>query len=125
MSLTTEGINAERKARELLKKRGWQIQQIDWIGERNGKWIVFEIKERELFEPPPFTGTGLDKSQLFLRTKLLKELGLRTILVVFIKKSTDIYWQYLDILEKGKFFDTMNSIRIYPIENFVKIDNDF
>ena len=118
MSITLEGIEAEKKARLLLKKRGWQIQQLDWIGKKKNKWVVFEIKNRELFKPPPFLGTGLDKRQIFLRNELLKDLGLRTMLVVFIKDSDDIYFQYLDILEKGKYFDTKNKIRIYPIMNY-------
>jgi len=118
VSITLEGIEAEKKARLLLKKRGWQIQQLDWIGKKKNKWVVFEIKNRELFKPPPFLGTGLDKRQIFLRNELLKDLGLRTMLVVFIKDSDDIYFQYLDILEKGKYFDTKNKIRIYPIMNY-------
>jgi hypothetical protein len=114
--------NSELEARNFLKKRGFCIQQIDWIGEKAGKYIIFEIKERELFEPPPFWGTGLNKSQLFLRNKLLKDLGIRTYMIVFTKDI--VYGQYLDILEKkGKYFDTKNDIRIYDIESFKKLYN--
>jgi len=123
MSITEAGIEAEKKARLLLKKRGWQVQQLDWIGKEENQWVIFEIKNRELFSPPPFLGTGLDKSQLFLRNELLKDLGLRTMLVVFVKDTDDVYFQYLDVLEKGKYFDTKNKIRIYPITSYNHIKN--
>ncbi|MDP3980468.1 MAG: hypothetical protein Q8Q33_03525 [Chlamydiota bacterium] len=121
MSITEDGISAEKRGRVLLKVRGWNIQQIDWIGEKNGKWVVFEIKHRELFNPPPFLGTGLDKSQIFLRGQLLSAFNLHTMLIVFRKNTDEVYCQYLDVLEKGTHFDTKNKIRIYPIENFTKI----
>ena len=121
MSITNEGIDAEKKGRLLLKERGWQIQQLDWIGKKQAKWAIFEIKQRELFQPPPFLGTGLDKRQIYLRNQLLVDLKLRTMLVVFIKNTADIYYQYIDVLETGKWFDTKNEIRIYPIENFKHI----
>jgi hypothetical protein len=114
----------EQKARKLLKKLGYEVQQIDWVGIKNNKVKIFEIKERELFEPPPFLGTGLDKTQLYLRMHLFKITGIRTILMVFEKGTNNVYWQYLDILEKGKYYDTKNEIRIYPIENFKKITLD-
>jgi hypothetical protein len=113
--------DAEQKARIILKNLGFEIQQLDWIGRKNKNWIIFEIKEKELFNPPPFLGTGLNKKQLYLRNQLFKDLGLRTILLVFEKGTQNIYWQYLDILEKGEYFDTKNNIRIYPISNFYKI----
>ena len=123
MSITTEGIESEIKARKILIKLGWQVQQLDWIGDKDGQWTIFEVKTRELFTPPPFLGTGLDKRQIYLRNRLKDELKLRTLLVVFIKNSDDIYWQYLDVLEEGRHFDTKNDIRIYPIENFIKISD--
>ena len=118
MSITLEGLQAEKKARNILKNWGYQMQQCDWIAKKNGEWVIFERKERELFNPPPFYGTGLDKRQIYLRTQLLNELGLKTILLVFRKNTNEIYWQYLDNLEKGIYFDTKNNIRIYPIENY-------
>jgi hypothetical protein len=123
MSITLEGIEAEKKARVILKNLGWEVQQLDWIGKKDGKWTIFEVKIRELFNPPPFLGTGLDKRQIYLRNELLKDKDLRTMLIVFIKNTADVYWQYLDELEKGKHFDTKNDIRIYPIENFIKISD--
>ena len=113
--------NSEQKAWSLLKKWGFEIQQLDWIGRKNNNWTIFEIKERELFQPPPFLGTGLDKRQLYLRTELLNDKGLRTILLVYEKGTDKVYWQYIDVLEKGEYFDTKKKIRIYPIDNFKRI----
>ena len=123
MSLTTEGIYAEKKARELLKRNGYQLQQADWIGKKDGKYTIFEVKERELFAPPPFLGTGLDKSQVYLRTQLLEDLGLRTYLIVFEKNTSNVYGQWLDKLEQTTYFDTKNGIRVYNIKEFVVLNN--
>jgi hypothetical protein len=115
--------SAETKALELLKEDGFKtIQQLDWVAKNNkGNWVIFEIKEKELFTPGknfPYYGTGLNKSQLYLRTQLLKDLELRTYLIVFAKGTKDVYGAYLDELEKGEFYDTQNGIRIYPLSNF-------
>jgi hypothetical protein len=108
----------------ILKKLGYGIQQLDWIGKKDGLWTIFEVKTRELFNPPPFLGTVLDKRQVYLRNLLKDELKLRTVLIVFEKSTDNVYWQYLDILESGKHFDTRNEIRIYPIENFIKFNEN-
>jgi len=68
MSLTTDGIEAEQKARLFLKSKGLNnLQQIDWLLKKDGEYYIFEVKQRELFEPPPFEGTGLDIKQIKLR----------------------------------------------------------
>lgn len=117
---------AEKKALDLLRHAGYQyLQQIDFLGFQDGRWTIFEVKERELFKPGqnfPYFGTGLDKSQIWLRAQLFKSLGLRTCLIVFDKDSDDVYTGYLDELEsKGDYLDTKNHIRIYPIDHFTKL----
>jgi len=122
---------AEEKALKLslefLKRAGYMgIQQLDWIAQKDGKWEVFEIKQKELFEPGlnfPYWGAGLDKRQLYLRTQLLKDKGVRTYLIVFAKGTDKVYGAYLDELERGEFYDTPNGIRIYPIDNYKVIHN--
>ena len=121
MSLTNEGIKAEKLAREWLLDNGYQVQQAEWIAKKDNKYCIIEVKHRELFNPPPFLGTGLDKLQLYLRSLLLKDLDLRTFLMVFRKDTNEIYGQWLDTLEKGECFDTKNNIRIYPIKNFERL----
>ena len=113
------------KALHLLREVGfYSLQQLDWVGKTDDRWLAFEIKEKELYKPGPNFpqwGTGLNGNQLYLRTNLLKELGLRTYLLTFAKGTNEVYGAYLDELEeKGDFFDTKNNIRIYPIQNYNK-----
>jgi len=119
--------SGETKALGLLREAGFKaIQQLDWVGKKDGKWVVFEIKDKALFEPGrnfPHWGTGLDKSQLYLRTQLLQDKGLRTYLVTFANGTNQVYGAYLDELERGFFHDTPHNIRIYPISNFTRWDN--
>ena len=114
--------DGERKALWMLKEFGYEVQRLDWIGKKNNEYTIFEIKERELFRPPPFLGTGLDQRQVYLRTQILNDLGMRTRIVVYEKGTNNIYHQYLDVLEAGKHYDTKNKIRIYPIENYKKLN---
>jgi len=120
MSITEQGIDAEKKARLFLKKKGMHnIQQIDWLLKYKKKYFIIEVKNRELYEPPPFLGTGLDIRQLNLRREIFLNLKIDTILLVF--SGDFIYWQSLfTVLEKTKYFDTKNKIRIYDILKFKK-----
>ncbi len=113
------------KARLLLISKGYQyIQQPDWIAMKDGEWTIFEIKEKELWEPGtnfPHYGIGLDISQIFLRKTIQGGLQLRTYLLCFVKGSDNIYGAYIDELEaKGGYYDTPSKIRIYPLTSFEK-----
>lgn len=121
MSITLLGIDAEKKARLFLKEKGYELQQIDWIGKRDNLYTIFEVKIKELFTPPPFLGTGLDKTQIYLRMQLFKDISIRTYLMVYEKGTENLYGQYLDVLEETKFHDTEKNIRIYNIKEFKKI----
>jgi hypothetical protein len=120
--------DAETNALYLLREAGFKhIQELDWICERDdGEWVVVEVKCKELFTPGknfPHYGAGLNRSQIYLRTKLLEKLGWRTYLIVFVKGTDKVYGAYLDELERGIFYDTTkNGIRIYPISNFEAIE---
>ncbi len=120
---STDVNSAETKALRLLQKLGYEaIQSPDWLAKKDGRWICVEAKGKELFEPGPnfpHPGIGLNKSQLYLRKQLLEDFGLRTILINFDPDTGEVYWQYLDVLEQGKCFDTpKQDIRIYPLKNF-------
>jgi len=122
-----EDVNtSETRALEILRRSGFKnIQQLDWTAKKDDVWSIFEVKDKELFEPGPnypHWGAGLNKSQLYLRNQLLEDWGARTYLLVFAKGTTDIYGAYLDELEsKGECYDTRNGIRIYPISHFTKL----
>lgn len=115
--------DARMKAMVLLKRKGYSnFQSPDWLAKNpEGKTETIEVKYKKLYEPPPFWGAGLNVSQVKRRTQLLKELGLRTYLIVFAKGTDEVYGAYLDELEKGIFYDTRNGIRIYPIDHFKAI----
>ena len=85
------------------------------------KYYAVEVKVKELFEPPPFLGTGLNIKQIELRKQLYYDLDIDTLLLIFDKNSDKVYYNYLSKLEKTKYFDTKKGIRIYNIENF-KVD---
>lgn len=119
MGINEDGIQAERLGRLFLMDMGiHNLQQIDWLFKFNGKYYAAEIKSRELFNPPPFLGTGLDITQLNLRKQIFDDLCIDTYLIVFEKDTERTYWQRLSVLESGEYFDTRNGIRIYPITNF-------
>lgn len=121
MDIIKQGIDGEQKARRFLRTQGiTNIQQLDLMIEVERKYYVIEVKVRDLFNPPPFYGTGLDIKQIKLRLQLYKDTGFETILLVLEKNTDNIYMQKLLKLEEGKYYDTRNGIRIYPIENFVK-----
>jgi hypothetical protein len=121
MSVTTSGMAGEEMAHAFLKGKVDCIQQLDWLCQNQGRWFFVEVKHKKLYTNNAFTGTGLDKSQLWLRMKVLKELKLQTFMIVFVKGTNDIYGQYLDVLNNGKYIDTTNEIRIYDIKNFIKL----
>ena len=121
VGINEEGIKAERLGREFMLKRGIRNhQQLDWIYKHEGSYKIIEVKSRELFNPPPFSGTGLDIRQLDLRKQIYQDLGIDTTLLVFEKCTRNVYYQDISILMKGKYFDTRNKIRIFPIVNFNK-----
>jgi len=127
------GIEGEEKAIKILKDMGFILSRPDYSGYRNiedfffNEWIKinedidFEIKAKaEPFNPPPFYGHGADIYQIKKRLKKYEKYGIKQFLLI-IQKNGEIYGQWLHKLEQGKKFNTNNGIRIYPIENFIKI----
>lgn len=120
MSITEQGIIGERMARAILKDkfRVDNIFQLDWIVCKNNEYYAVEVKHKELFSPPPFWGQGLDIRQVKARIKLFKDKGIRCLFLVITKPEEKVYWQWLDVLEQTKYFDTKNKIRVYDIKEF-------
>jgi hypothetical protein len=106
--------------REFLVRHGkYCHQQIDWIVKHDGEYFCVEVKNRELFNPPPYYGTGLDIRQIELRRIIFNDLKIDTMLLVFT--DTDIYYQWIfKTLENGVYFNTKNNIRIYELSQFNK-----
>jgi len=114
------GRKAWDDARKFLVRFGWDIQQIDWLGEKDGKWVKFEVKCQEPYIPPPFKGHGLPPYQVAKSMKLYQQKGIPTYLI--IRDMEDKKWigQYIHELEQHEHFDTKGKSirRIYPIEMF-------
>ena len=121
MSINDIGKEGERLARTVLIDRFKVdgIFQADWIVERNGHYYVVEVKHKEMFKAPPFDGHGLNIRQVKSRMKFFHEAGIRCLFLV-IDMDGKIYWQWLDVLEKRRKFDTKNGVRIYDINSFVQ-----
>ncbi len=122
MGIQKQGIDGEQKAFRFLWSKGLNGLQPDTLIRHKGKWFVLEVKNKgELFNPPPFYGTGLEVPQIKARMQFWQETGIRCIVIQFmIDQPNTVYYQFLDVLEKGKYFDTRRGIRIYHIDSWKK-----
>lgn len=121
MSINDIGKEGERLARKVLIDRFKVdgIFQADWIVEKNDSYYVVEVKHKEMFKAPPFDGHGLDVRQVRARMKFFRRFGIRCLFLV-IDMTGKVFWQWLDVLEQGRKFDTRKGVRIYAIEGFNK-----
>lgn len=119
MANTNIGIEGECLAREVLINRFKvdSIFQADWIVEKNGSYYVVEVKHKEMFKAPPFDGHGLDVRQVKSRMRFFRRFNIRCLFLVIDLKGR-VFWQWLDVLEQGRKFDTRKGVRIYAIEGF-------
>ncbi len=120
MGITKEGIEGEQKLFNFLRERGFEFFQADAIGYFDGEYYLFEAKQQERYEPPPFEGHGLPKWQVEARLKFQEKTGVIACFVVFEKGTNNIFYQRLDVLEETKYFDTKGDKprRIYNIKFF-------
>lgn len=123
MSINDIGKEGERKARIVLKDvfHVDNIFQADWIIGVNDKWFLVEVKHKEMFTPPPFYGQGLQAYQADMRLKFQRETGIRCLFLVIDINTGEIFWEWLDNLQKTNYFETRNGIRIYDIRHFHKV----
>lgn len=122
MSILSEGRYGEMIGREWLKNHGYQVFQCDWIAENEtGQYFTIECKYQDKFLSPPFDGHGLPLWQIKARLKFQQRHGVRALLLIIDKTTHEIIWQYLDILEEGKHFDTQGDFprRVYPLTSFI------
>lgn len=122
MGITQEGIDGEQKLFAFLKEKNVDFFQADAIGLNKDKYELYEVKHQERYTPPPFEGHGLPKWQVDARMQFQIKTGIRCVFIVFDKETQDIFYQYLDVLELGEYFDTKGAKprRIYPLTNFKK-----
>lgn len=127
MGIKEDGIKGERLLFNYLRniKKVKFLLQADAIYELNSELCIAEVKHQEHFVAPPFDGHGLPLWQIKARLKFQNETGIRAVLYVFEKPfdtTHTLYWQYFDVLENGKWFDThgLQPRRVYKIESFLK-----
>ncbi len=121
MGITEQGIDGEQKLFKYLALKGFEFFQADAVALSKSGYIVLEVKKKsEPFKPPPFYGHGLDIRQVRARLKFQEKTGMRCGLLIF-EPNGILYKQWVDVLNKGKYFDTKKGIRIYPLESFEKV----
>ena len=61
MGMQQEGIDGEQMLSRYLKSKGIHHLQGDAIALEDGKYILYEVKNKGgIFKPPPFYGHGLE-----------------------------------------------------------------
>lgn len=122
MGITEQGIAGEQMLFKVLDNRGWEFFQPDAIGEKNGKFYVFEAKHQARYKAPPFDGHGLPRWQINRRLDFENRTGIGTILVVFDSETDEVFFSSLRALENGNHFDTNGGKprRIYELSSFKK-----
>jgi hypothetical protein len=120
MGITQDGIEGEQKLFAYLKAKNLKFFQADAIGLDKENYSLYEVKHQERYLPPPFEGHGLPKWQIEARMSFYKTTGIRCKFVVFEKGTTNVFEQWLDVLESKEHFDTqgLKPRRIYPITSF-------
>lgn len=122
MSVNEQGREGERYAHQRLSAAGIEHFQPDWLFRVQGGWALLEVKRQERFLAPPFDGHGLPPRQVAARLRFQEETGIRALLWVWEIPSNLLFWQWLDLLEKGEYFDTngVRRRRIYPLSAFAE-----
>lgn len=133
------GKFASDLVRNWLKKSGYSVFQIDWMGQYFSKEkndlvdVVFEVKGKgRKWTPPPYYGHGLDIRQVYARMSFYRRTGIRPYFIVWDQEEQCLYGNYIDELEKlPNLYTSPGNIRIYPIshlhrytaEDTIKLDS--
>ena len=102
-----DGLEGEARGREYIMSKGFKVLQADAIGLKDDKYSLFESKHQFRFDkynPPypdgPFDGHGLPKWQIDARLKFQEKMGIRCVFFVTDKLTKEIFYHYLDLLDK-------------------------
>lgn len=120
MSITNQGIDGEKEARNILKGIGLNIFGGDWIGEFCGHYYVFEIKHKERYVNPD--GHGTDLRQLISRNQFTYKTGIPTILLVIEQPTNQVFWNYFSTLNNLPHILTRNKVCIWELHHFKGIE---
>lgn len=119
-----EGRKGEGIIRDIFIKKKYHFMQADLLVKINDKWIIAEVKYQEQYDAPPFDGHGLPRWQVDARLNFQKDTGIRAVLFIVDKNTEIIYWQYLDKLLSGEYYQTNGSKPriIFPLTNYFVLD---
>lgn len=120
MARREDGLIGERLLFDWLLSKNIEFFQMDAISFYKGKHYGYEVKFLERFVPPPFEGHGLPPQQIAKRLRYQEESGTRAIFIVFEKNSDKVFYQFLDVLEKGEYINTQGKKprRVYNLASF-------
>lgn len=120
MGITLEGIEGEQWLMKFLHDKGFECFQPDCVGLFKGIYYLFEVKHQERYKAPPFDGHGLPLWQIKARLLFFDKTHIPVILVIKDKETNEVFYQYLEKLNSGKFHDTHGAKprRIFPLEAF-------
>lgn len=125
VSITQTGIQGEKMARVILQNNVKNIQsmfQADWIYKQNDQYFLVEVKNKEIFEGPPFDGYGLNYGQIKSRLDFYKNTKIRCLFLCICEQHGGIYYQWLDNLyflgDKNKLYLKKSKIMVFNIKFF-------
>lgn len=126
MGVQLEGIEAEQWLLKKMCENDIDCFQPDALSKENGRYVLNEIKNQEYYEAPPFDGHGLPKWQIKARLSFFNQTNIRCRLIIKEKGEKVVYWQWLDELEMGDYYDTKGDKprRVYPIYCFNRTTED-
>lgn len=120
MAIDEQGRAGERLIMDWLIEKGTKEKfQPDCMFKWRDKWICAEVKNQQMFKAPPFDGHGLPPYQVERRLQFQRETGIRVLLFVHEEGTDTVYYQWLDLLDRGKKALTQTGKRvIYPLSAF-------
>ena len=126
----------EHRCRLWLQSKGYNIFGPDWITEKDGNYLIIEVKNKtqpyDSKKDPsyngliPLIGHGLDYRQVKTRMKMFKDTNIPTKLIIFDDLNKKIYWQLLHVLDASpkikKYYLPKGKIQVYDLSLFEKED---
>jgi hypothetical protein len=121
-----QGENGEIFAKKFFKDKLYGKNWCpDFITTVKGVTFIVEVKNKPFYTSPPFDGHGLEIKEIEDRMNFFNITKIRTILFIieyregYPTEQSKIWYQYLDVLEKTKYYDTkISPIRVYNLKYF-------
>jgi hypothetical protein len=111
------GQEAIEESKDIIKRFGWNLCQLDWIIDKSDKWCSIEVKHLT----PLKDAFKISRRQVRDRLRLQSARNIKAILLIKNRVNGVWYWQYLDALEQGNHWndeDKPRSFVHYPLDSF-------